>query len=667
MNQESVPCTCFCSNLPSDKIQSSNLPSVTIPSCNLPSDAILSSNLPSVEIPRSDLPSGANLRSNPSVDQNLSLEDKFRLILKKNQYINHSFESMGSPSGFQTYGVMGTRLKRKIIDIWRKEFCNQHMDNYFTIHEIDTPIIGPEHMYQISGHVDQFTDPVIKDTMGKIERVDHYLKNRINQSPIPDDKKHELIENLGNYSKDELQKLIEIYGEDRKFSSIYEQMMMLETKTSYSDAISYLRPETAQGLISEFKNIYNFYGSLPFGISQHGRVYRKEINPKPFIRLREFEQAEIELFYDPMNKTNVHKHLISTEKDTINLHIYSAKDQENGLSGYKKILLGNDYMNEINEIIVYFMYKTWIFMQQLGINPQRLRFRQHLKNELAHYSNDCWDLEYLIRNTSTELLEVSDSEKNWLEIVGIADRGSYDLTQHNNIISQFVKRYYEPPVKRTVYDFKFNMKLFGKKFLNNANTYKQMILNLETKNPQELDRLINNNNKNLPTEFEIMGIDNINKFILEPSMLKIVKSEKMIDHEDFIPSIIEPSFGIDRIMYACLNSSYWMRPEDSNRCVLSLNEYISPVTFVILPLFNKEIITKYIPLVVQQIMRHRSDYNFKIDSTSASIGKRYTRYDEIGVPFAITIDYQTNEDMTVTIRNRDTMIQTRSSINNLFD
>lgn len=613
-----------------------------------------------------------------SKEAKIDVEDRFRSNLKKNQFIFPSFEIYGAPAGFHTYGVLGTAIKRRILDEWRKIFCNTDRDNdSFVVYEIDTPIIGPEKVFIASGHVARFTDPVVTDKDGKIERVDHYLKARIRASKDEDYIKDTLINRLDDYDNPKLQNLLELYGEpERKFGKIFEQNLMLDTKTSLTESVSYLRPETAQGLITEFKNIHRFHGeTLPMGISQIGRVYRKEISPRPFIRLREFEQAEIELFHDPQESYDLPESMKSTL-----LNIFSAADQESSepyhLTKAQKTLgqmVDQENKNRtLNPYIAHFMHKIKQFTDVLGIDPNRLRFRQHLKNELAHYSSDCWDLEYLVRDKSTHLTEIHPDETNWIEVIGIADRGCYDLSQHNNnpIVntSMTVKRIFDPPVKRMVYDLKFDMKSFGKRYQKDAQILKQHLLDLERSNPHVLDLIIENNTKNHQTHimFDNPSSHAHYNITLEPNIVQITKTEKLISSEEFIPHIIEPSFGIDRLIYATLNSLFWVRPEDSDRTVMSVTEKIAPITVSILPLFAKEVMTKHVSRVAKQIQKARPDFVIKADCSGASIGKRYSRLDEIGVPYAVTIDYQTDQDDTVTLRSRDAMTQIRVKIDQLF-
>lgn len=592
----------------------------------------------------------------------LNIEETFRNILKENQFINSSFENYGNPSGFQTYGVMGNKVKQSILELWRSIMYDTH-DMGFLIYEIDTPIIGPEQVYISSGHVGRFTDPVMKDKNNRIERVDHYLKALISKSDISDNEKNEIINNLDNYSNDELQNLLDKYitspEKERKFSKIYEQNLMLSTNTSYSDNISYLRPETAQGLITEFTNVYKFNNNtLPFGISQIGRVYRKEISPRPFIRLREFEQAEIEMFFDPLAKPQ-----LSDAMKNMILNIYYADDQEHGMPynvSMSKRMIGE---TNINAYIAYFMCKVWILCKKFHIDTNRIRFRQHMKNELAHYSNDCWDLEYLVRDKSTDYNKVDNNESNWIEVIGIANRGCFDLTQHSHAYPIKVKSYFDTPVTKIDYGIVFDMKVFGKKFNKNASTYKDMISELKNTNTHILDEMIEAFKNNDTYEYQNIS--------LEPDMMHITKTSIEISSEEYIPHIIEPSFGVDRMIYMVLNNSFWIRPSDIDenkknmRTVLSLGKNIAPYTFAVFPLMQKEPLTQFINNVTYWLIRLNPNRKIMFDNSSAKIGKKYTRVDEIGIPYVITIDYQTIQDDTVTVRDRDTMKQVRIQIDKL--
>lgn len=610
-----------------------------------------------------------------------TVEDEIRTVLKKNQFIVPAFEIYGHPAGFHIHGVLGLQLKRKVLEVWRDIFCNPNPDEHTPpVYEIDTPIIGPETMYIASGHVARFTDRVVEDCAHKIERVDHYLKARIRQcSDLDELEKDRIINTLDDMTNDELEDLLSRYGEpERKFGRVYEQNLMMSTNTNLSDAISYMRPETAQGLIVEFSNIYKFNNErLPFGISTIGRVYRKEISPKPFTRLREFEQAEIEMFYDPETKYALPDFMRNTV-----VNVFSSSDQSSGDiydSTRSQRTLGKMVESvSLNGYIALFMYKIIQFCKRIGLDTNRIRFRQHLKNELAHYSSDCWDMEYLVRDRSTEKDTVHPEEKNWIEVIGVANRGDYDLLQHNNAHSMKVKRYYSQPVERIVYAVRPDMKAISKIYGKETNNIREYLMNELKTDHSLMDIIIYNNKCCQKTVLKISD----KSYVFEHDMIRIEKEIKRITSDEFIPHIIEPSFGVDRLLYALLNSSYWVRNQDTDnnsqtntdtdtdvleRSVLSFADNIAPITVAVLPLYTKDIMMKYVPRIVDRIRKVRPDFMIRVDTSSASIGKRYARVDEIGVPYAITIDYQTDTDDAVTVRERDTMNQIRVPIDRLFE
>jgi glycyl-tRNA synthetase len=630
-------------------------------------------------------------KAKTTLDASINVEDIFRKKLKSTQMISTSFEFYGGPAGSQVFGVLGTQVREKLLSVWKSVFCNFNFDGCddkkLTVYEIYTPIVGPESVYIASGHVENFTDSVVKDREGKIERVDHYLKTRIleyaelkSESSQEKDKLNKLANTLDDLKMEELEELMKKYGEpERCFGKIFKQNLMLDTKTNSADTISYLRPETAQGSITEFLNVYRINGEKhPFGIAQIGSVFRKEIRPKPFTRMREFTQAEIEFFHDPLSIYEIPDYM-----KHYRVNIYSSDDQTSGEEysvetaerTFGDLINDVDTKKRVNSYIVYFMFKTMIFCELIGLDSNRLRFRQHLKNELAHYSCDCWDVEYLIRDKSTKRDRIHPDEKNWIEIIGIAHRGGYDLSQHSKTHDMSIKRTYDPPIEQICYDIKLDMKKISGKFrkiiskkksvINSSsdsssdsgfnsdvdiNQIRKYLFDLKD-NHDICDYIIEKNKNKESFNLNIYGRD----YEFEPELIKINKILKKITHEKFIPHIVEPSFGIDRIMYALLNNIFWIRDDDPDRVVLSFNNKMAPINVVILPLYAKEFMTKYIPHVISHIKKVKPEFVIRVDTSSTSIGKKYSRFDEIGVPYAVTIDHQTDIDGTVTLRTRDDM------------
>ncbi|MDK2975818.1 MAG: glycyl-tRNA synthetase [Candidatus Marinimicrobia bacterium] len=280
----------------------------------------------------------------------------------------------------------------------------------------------------------------------------------------------------------------------------------------------YLRPETAQGIFVNFDNVVSSNRvKLPFGIAQLGKAFRNEITTGNFIfRTREFEQMEMEYFIRPGENT---------------------------------------------QWLEYWAQERLNWFKSLGITPEKLRLRAHSQDELAHYSTACYDVEY-------------EFPYGFSELEGVADRGTYDLTQHMN--------------------------LSGKK---------------------------------------LHYVDQDNR------------------GEKIIPAVVETSAGVDRTVLTLLADAYW-EDEENNRVVLRLHPSIAPLKVAIFPLFNKE----GMPEVARKLYE---DLRFKFAAfydTGGSIGKRYRRQDEAGTPFCVTIDHQTLEDRTVTLRDRDSLEQIRVSL-----
>ena len=181
---------------------------------------------------------------------------------------------------------------------------------------------------------------------------------------------------------------------------------------------SYLRPETAQGHFLNFSRLLEFNnGRVPFASAQIGRSFRNEISPRAgLLRVREFNMGEIEHYVDPEDKTHERFHEIRDVKITLlDRHV-----QEAGQSTTKEMTVGKAVEEGViaNETLGYFVARIYLFLLKIGINPQRLRFRQHMANEMAHYATDCWDAE--IHNST-----------GWTECVGCADRAAYDLSVHS--------------------------------------------------------------------------------------------------------------------------------------------------------------------------------------------------------------------------------------------
>ncbi|MGB8217003.1 MAG: glycine--tRNA ligase [Candidatus Methanoperedens sp.] len=564
------------------------------------------------------------------------MADKYEQVLelaKRRGFIWNSFELYGGTAGFYDYGPLGAMLKRRVENIWRDIFVIN--EGYY---EIEAPTIGIEDIFIASGHVGGFSDPLTEcQKCNEAFRADHLVKDE--------------VDNPDTLSADEL---TEVIGKNNikcpecggKLGKVYEFNLMFKTSIGPGGKrAGYLRPETAQGMFVDFPRLLKFYRDhLPFGATQIGKAYRNEISPRQgVIRLREFTQAEAEIFIDPRDKT----HPKFKEIENIELNLYSQEGQSTG--EMQKISLGDAVKNSIiaHEFLAYCLAMTSRFLIRVGVSPEKLRFRQHMKDEMAHYAADCWDAEVL------------SDRFGWVEVVGIADRTDYDLKAHAKQSEKELSVYvsYDVPKKIERFVVKPDMGILGPKFKGKAGKIANALKALKAG--------------------ELSG-DTI-ELMIDGEQIKIgkdaVKFESITEEvhgENIIPHVIEPSFGIDRIMYSLLEHSYFEEEavkeegieEEEKRIVLRLPPEVAPVQAAVLPLLSREELIKPGNEIVAGLRKAGILVAF---DDSGTIGRRYRRNDEIGTPYSITVDYQTLEDGTVTIRDRDTMKQVRAGMSDIAD
>src|SRR5664280_2411983 len=556
-------------------------------------------------------------------------DSKVMNIAKKRGYLWSSFEIYSGAAGFYDYGPLGAILKNNIIEKWRNYYIIQE-----GFYEIESPTIMPEEALKASGHVDHFTDPMTecKDCM-EVYRADHIIEDVIDKD----------VEGL------EDQKLTEILSENQircpkcggHLTHVWSYNLMFQTLIgAKGKKTGYMRPETAQGIFIPFKRLLRFFrGKLPFGVVQIGKAYRNEISPRQgVIRLREFTQAEAEIFVDPSDKT--HPKFEAFAQDTLTL--FSAQNQMNNKESERinaKIAVENEVIS--SEILTYQLCLAARFLSDLGIPSEVIRFRQHLPTEMAHYAIDCWDV------------EIQTDRFGWIEIIGIADRTDFDLKSHsiysNEDLSVFIE--YDKPHTIKKLTAKPNMKKFGPLFKSDAPKILGAIENLEALDIQKA--------------FEERGVFKLevegNYHELSPDIISFEEQEETIRGEKVVPHVIEPSYGIDRIIYSVLLHSY---TEDEDRTYLKLEKQIAPVGVNVFPLVNNDELVEKAHNIRDELRKQNiiAEYD-----GSGTIGRRYARSDEIGVPFAVTVDHKTIEDQKVTIRNRDDLKQTRVPIKDVYN
>ncbi|WP_348303368.1 glycine--tRNA ligase [Methanothrix sp.] len=539
-------------------------------------------------------------------------------LARRRGFLWPAFELYGGAAGFYDYGPLGAPLKRRIEDIWRQ---------YFVIAEgfaeIEAPTIGVEGIFQASGHLSGFSDPLTGCKECKeVYRADHLIKHIIE---VPDALTNEEIYRC--MQENEIT-CPECGGE---LSSVYEFNLMFKTMIGPGNKMTgYMRPETAQGMFINFPRLLRYFrGALPFAAVQIGKSYRNEISPRQgVIRLREFTQAEAEIFIDPRDKT----HPRFDEVKDIRMKFYSQEAQEKGEE--EEMSFGEAVERGVvaHQTLAYYVARTYQYLLAVGIDPQKLRFRQHKSDEMAHYAADCWDAEVLL------------DRLGWIELVGVADRTDYDLKAHTTVskvnLSVFVN--YGQPVKRKKTVVKPDFKALGPMFKSKAKAVGEALRALA---PEQLTgEMIQVN-----VDGETIDIDR--------SLVSFESVEEEVRGEEVVPHVIEPSFGIDRILYSILDHSYYEDEIDGEkRAVLRFKPQVAPIEVAVLPLMDRSELVGPAKKILEELRSRgmRTDYD-----TSGSIGRRYRRNDEIGTPYEVTIDYETIEEGTVTIRDRDSMSQVR--------
>ena len=555
--------------------------------------------------------------------------DKMINISAKRGFLWPSFEIYSGVSGFTDYGPLGAALKNNIMNKWRKQYIAE--EGFF---EIESPTVTPEEVLKASGHVDNFTDPMTKCTGCKeVFRADHIIEEAIGED----------VESLENSEMDEIviKNNIKCPNCEGKLSEIWNYNLMFKTQIgAKGNKPGYMRPETAQGIFILFKRLSRFFrGKLPFGVVQLGKSYRNEISPRQgVIRLREFTQAEAEIFVDPTDKTSPKFSKIANEK----LYLSSQDVQENNKEPLD--ITAQEALDQgivSSEILIYQLYLAKKFLNEIGIPDEVLRFRQHLSGEMAHYALDCWDV------------EVKTDQYGWVEIIGIADRGDYDLKSHSKESNEELSIFKElnEPKEISKLIVKPNLSKFGPVFKGDAPKIKTF---LESADATEIKEVIEKKGKYkvvLDQEFELLE----DHLIFE-------EVQETIKGEQVVPHVIEPSFGIDRIMYSVLLHSFCSSDDEEEKDYFKFKKEIAPVQLSVFPLVNKDGLDD-VSFEITEKLRSLG-YVVEMD-TSGTIGKRYARADEIGVPLAITVDYDSLDNNDITIRYRDDESQDRILIKDL--
>ena len=426
-------------------------------------------------------------------------------LCKRRGFIYQTNELYGGMQGVYDYGPLGVELKNNLKQAWWRSMVYERDD----VEGLDSSILTHPNVLKYSGHEDTFTDPLVdcKDCKSRW-RADH-----IDEGKCP---------SCGS----------ENLTDPRPFNLMFKTTI---GPVDDGSSFAYLRPETAQQIFTNFKNVVDSTSrTLPFGIAQIGKAFRNEITPRNFIfRVREFEQMELEFFVEPGSDDEWHTKWI---EERIN------------------------------------------WWEKQGINKSKLKILEVDKEELSHYSKKTVDIMYKFPHGLEEL-------------EGIANRTDFDIGSHTK----------------------------------NQNDY----------------------------EIKSDVIRN------EDSVTKLAFQNK-ISNSWIIPYVIEPSAGVDRGFLAILNEAYKIEKLENGkeRTVLSLKSHLSPIKAAVIPLKrnNQNLVDKAMNL--KNLLQSIGLGRVLLDN-AGNIGKSYRRHDEIGTPMCITIDFETLDDNSVTIRDRDSMEQNR--------
>ena len=380
---------------------------------------------------------------------------------------------------------------------------------------------------------------------------------------------------------------------------------------------------------------------MPFASASIGKSFRNEISPRSgLLRVREFLMAEIEYFVDPENKI----HPRFDEIQDIELRLLDRHKQLAGKTDTLTMTIGKAVEDRVvdNKTLGYFLARIQLFLQRLGVDQSKLRYRQHMANEMAHYAADCWDAEL-------------HTSYGWIECIGCADRSAYDLTVHAKKTGEalFVREPRAEPLKIEEWQIDLEKKKLGPKFRKDAKVVEEAVAALSQAERETMAQRLETDGS---IKLTIAGANNV---VLDRDLITIVKRTRIENTREYTPNVIEPSFGIGRILYCLLEHVYWHRADDEARGVLSFPPAIAPSKVLIVPLSSHPSFDPYVKRLSHRLRAMRLSH--RVDDSSASIGKRYSRNDELGTSFGITVDFDSVKDNTFTLRDRDSTKQIRAS------
>lgn len=577
---------------------------------------------------------------------------EFEDTCKRRFFFGLSNDPYGGTAGLYDLGPPMCAMKSNLLAFWRQHFVLEE-----SMCEVDTTCLTPHEVFVASGHVERFNDIMVRDTVtGECIRIDKWIEEWCDlqvadpkASPELKEKAKALHTRAPNLDIDEIPKVLAEFGikssKGNPLSEPFPFNLMFKTQIGpEGHRVGYARPELAQGIILNFKRLMDSNNAqrMPFAGACIGQAFRNEIAPRAaLLRVREFTLAEIEHFVNPADKS----HPKFAKIADLEFWGWPRALQETNADPIR-MTFGKAVADRIidNETIAYFMARTKLFLEAIGV--KYLRFRQHGAKEMAHYAQDCWDAEIL-------------TSYGWVECVGIADRSAYDLTAHSRATGRELsarEEFAEPKMIRVVAR-KINKGACGKKLGKDTGILVDYINSLSEEAALKLDAAL----KAGPTKVSITapGSSDAREVELTADMVQFEEKDERITGRNYIPSVIEPSFGIGRVMYSLLEQSYWVRRDETGkndkRAVFSLKPIIAPQKVAVLPLMMKDELTPVVDRIREELIAN--SISTRTDDSGVAIGKKYARIDELGIPFVITVDFE--GDGRVTLRERDSAKQVR--------
>ena len=537
------------------------------------------------------------------------LMEKIVSLCKRRGFIFQSSEIYGGINGFWDYGPLGAELKRNVKELWWNTMTRQRED----VVGLDATIIMSPKIWEASGHVSTFTDPMIdcKTCKGR------FRADQTDEIPCPQKPSKCVNECHGEKT------------EARAFNLMFKTYV---GPTATEADVAYLRPETAQAIFAQFKNVFDSSRvKVPFGIGQIGKAFRNEVTPRNYtFRSREFEQMELEFFIKPDEAVEAISGHVATAAEVFGV-------PPSGGSGPAKAGTPNPEPNWGWEV----WHKYWVeervrFYEGIGLSRQTLAFHNQTAAELAHYARACTDILFKFPFSKRD----ENGELKGEELEGIAARSDFDLSQHA----------------------RFSGKPMG--------VFDEELRTAWGKLPKEKqDDLWRRYYENRKRYMEKSGVET------EAAAKQATEDANGLAKGQYIPHVIEPSAGVDRLILALIANAYTevTKTDDKGKSettvVMKFHPRVAPVKVGVMPLLkNKpDLVNK--ALEVRDLLRPWMNVFF---DDAGSIGRRYARQDEAGTPFCVTIDFDTLGEKpellnTVTIRHRDDGRQERLPIGELLN